>query len=74
MPEHIKDVLEERARRGDGPSAIAFAILELTDQHRKLATALDYLGLNMQSGTDTIGAVEMIAIQLKDWNGMKTNG
>ena len=43
MVENIIDAFEERARRGDGAFAIAYAILELADAQKDVATKLNDL-------------------------------
>ncbi|AHE55690.1 hypothetical protein [Sphingomonas sanxanigenens] len=63
MSDHIEDVCEERARKGDGSFAIAFAILQLARAQERTATALTRLGLN--DAATEMGALENIAYQMK---------
>ena len=41
---HIRDEFDDRARKGDGLFAIAFALLELADAQQSTATWLKHLG------------------------------
>ena len=40
---NIHDLFEEKARAGDGRFAIAFAIMELAEAHKSVATWMKYL-------------------------------
>lgn len=42
---HIMDLCEDKARKGDGAFAIAFAVLELAEAQRQTARAVHKLGL-----------------------------
>lgn len=53
---HIHDLFEEKARKGDGQFAIAYALMNLVDAHKSVATHLKYLG-NGDAAT-TMGAIE----------------
>lgn len=59
----IKDVFEERARKGDGAFAIAFALMDLSDSQEATAKALQRLGLGNAS-TD-FGAIEALGMQIE---------
>jgi hypothetical protein len=66
MPQHIHDFFEEKARAGDGQYAVAFAILELAEQQKATAKALDSMGMNNMVPAGVPGALEMIGMQMKD--------
>lgn len=62
---HIHDIFEDRAKAGDSGFAIAFAILELADQTKACAAALDRLGTNNFSPKLGPGTTEFIGMQLE---------
>jgi hypothetical protein len=63
--QHIDDVIEVKART-DGNYAVAYALLQLVEQHKVLANALDDIGLRRNTaGGDAPGALEMFAMELK---------
>ena len=64
MAEHFTDLCEERARKGDGAFAIAFALLELADAQQRTAIALKNLGL--ADAATPFGAIEALMIQMKE--------
>jgi hypothetical protein len=43
---NLHDFFEDKARAGDAGFAIAYALLELAEQQRRSADALDRMGLN----------------------------
>jgi aminoglycoside phosphotransferase family enzyme len=61
--QHIEDFFEDKARSGDGQYAIAFALLDLNQTQKKVATALERLGSN--NATTEMGAVEMLSAEVK---------
>jgi hypothetical protein len=60
---HIADLFEDRAREGDGRFAVAFAILQLADQQKSIALALDRLGVNSAVPQAGPGAFEFIGME-----------
>jgi hypothetical protein len=62
-PKPIKDVFEEKARKGDGVFAIAYALMDLSDSQEATAKALQRLGLGNAS-TD-FGAIEALGMQIE---------
>lgn len=65
MTQHIRDFCEDKARAGDSRYAVAYAILELAQQHAKVARALDTIGLNNMNPEGPPGALEEIGMQMK---------
>lgn len=61
----FQTLCEEKARKGDGAFAVAFALLELAGEQKKTARALDNLGFNDERPTGAPGTTEAIAIELK---------
>jgi hypothetical protein len=63
---HIHDIIEEKVRE-KGPDAglfaIAYALLELTEQSRKSANALERLGLN--EAATPMGAIELLSSEVR---------
>jgi hypothetical protein len=59
---HIQDLFEDRARKGDGAFAIAFALMELAQAQKATAGALDALGFN--GGSSAPGTTEKLAMEL----------
>jgi hypothetical protein len=64
MTQHIQDFCEDRARKGEGAFAVAFALLELARAQDRTATALKNLG-NGDAATP-MGAIEALGAVLKD--------
>ncbi|MGQ4274967.1 hypothetical protein [Terrihabitans sp. B22-R8] len=62
MAIHINDLIEDKARGGDGLYAIAYALLQLTVQQKATAKALQEIGVS--ESIDHPGALEKIAIEL----------
>jgi hypothetical protein len=60
----IESYFEERARSGDGAFAIAFALLELRDSQMQTARALNKLGV--ADASTPFGAIENLAMEVKD--------
>lgn len=64
MAEHFTDFCEERARKGDGAYAIAFALLELAEAQQRTATQLKNLGF--ADASTPFGAIEALIMQMKE--------
>lgn len=62
-PKPIKDLFEEKARKGDGAYAIAYALIDLSDSQEATAKALQRLG-NGGASTD-FGAIESLGMQIE---------
>ncbi|MEY9590597.1 hypothetical protein ABIA06_002888 [Bradyrhizobium yuanmingense] len=62
--QHIENYFEERARSGDGAFAIAYALLELRDAQIHTARALNKLGVG--DASTHFGAIENLAMEIKD--------
>lgn len=62
MPQHFEDYCEDRARKGDGAFAVAFAIMRLADQQRRVANEINSLGLG--NAATPHGALEYLAMQV----------
>ena len=63
MPQKdIREIIEEKARKGDGAYAIAYALLDLSDSQEATAKALQRLG-NGNASTD-FGAIENLSMQV----------
>lgn len=60
---HIKDLFEERARKGDGLFAIAYALVDLADSQEATARALKKLGL--ADAATPFGAIEALGLQIE---------
>lgn len=58
----LREVIEKKARSGDGAYAIAYALLDLSDSQEATAKALGRLG-NGNASTD-FGAIESLSMQL----------
>lgn len=52
----VQDLIEDKARNGDGLFAIAYAILELSEAQQSLANQVKYLGNG--DAVTTMGAIE----------------
>jgi hypothetical protein len=64
VPEaNIRDIIEKKARAGDGTFAIAYALLDLSDSQEATAKALQRLG-NGSASTD-FGAIEALGMQIE---------
>jgi hypothetical protein len=64
MTQHFQDMCEDRARKGDGVFAVAFAILELARAQERTATQIKDLGM---AGAHTpFGAIEALIMQMKE--------
>ncbi|AHE55880.1 hypothetical protein [Sphingomonas sanxanigenens] len=61
--QHIENVCEDRARKGDGSFAIAFAILQLARAQERTATALNRLGFN--GAIEKMGGLEAVAHEMR---------
>jgi len=61
-PIHIHDLIEDLARE-DGSYAIAYALLQLAEQAKRAARAIDRLGL--ADAATPMGAIEVLSIELK---------
>lgn len=57
--QHIEDLFEDRARKGDGAFAIALALLKLAEAQERTARALNKLGL--AEAATPLGAMELLA-------------
>ncbi len=65
MPQqHIQDLCEDKARKGDGAYAVAFALLELARAQERTAGALRDLGF--ADAASPYGAVEALIMQIKE--------
>ena len=62
MTIHIQDFCEDKARKGEGLFAVAYALLELAEAQKSCAVHLKYLG-NGDAST-TMGAIEAFGMQL----------
>ena len=63
MEDHIRDVFEEKARKGEGQFAIAFALLELADAQSACARELNRLGFN--GAATEFGAMEALTMGIE---------
>lgn len=61
-PYEIESEFEKRALSGDGAYAIAYAILQLADQQRRVANELNALGTGTTATPD--GALGLVATAL----------
>lgn len=60
MPEqHIEDLFEDRARKGDGSFAIAFALMQTAREQKNIAYQLERLGLG--DAASSMGAIELLS-------------
>jgi hypothetical protein len=59
----IREIFEERARKGDGAFAVAYALMDLSDSQEATAKALQRLG-NAGASTD-FGAIEALGMQIE---------
>ncbi|WP_157216069.1 hypothetical protein [Flavisphingomonas formosensis] len=59
--QHIQDLFEDRARKGDGQFAVAFALLELARGQERVAKALR----SIAAGGSQPGGLEAVALELK---------
>jgi hypothetical protein len=64
MPQHIEDLFEDKARKGDGAFAIAFALMRLAKQQERTANALNRLGL--ADAATPMGAIEALGVMIKE--------
>ena len=65
MPEqHIEDLFEDRARKGDGQFAIAFALMQSAREQKNLAYQLGRLGL--ADAATPMGAIEILSKTIDD--------
>ena len=60
---NLRDLFEEKARKGDGAYAIACALMDLSDSQVATAKALNRLGLG--NASTHMGAIELLASELK---------
>jgi hypothetical protein len=63
MAQNLTDIFEDKARKGDGSYAIAFALMELARAHERVATKIGHLGFDAPGGNDP-GALEYMGMQL----------
>ena len=63
----LEDLLEDRARDGDGLSAVAFALLRIADVNEMAARAIDRLGLHYLNPDGVPGAVEKLGMEVRDF-------
>jgi|GEM_PF-3216430 len=63
QPPDIRELIEKKARAGDGAFAIAYALLDLSDSQEATAKALQRLG-NGNASTD-LGAIENLSMQVE---------
>jgi hypothetical protein len=61
-PKRISDFCEEKARKGEGLFAVAYALLEIADLQKSIAVHVKYLG-NGDAAT-TMGAIEAFGMHL----------
>lgn len=65
MPEqHIEDLFEDRARKGDGSFAIAFALMQTAREQKSIAYQLGRLG--MGDAASSMGAIELLSKTVDD--------
>lgn len=64
MAQHIQDLIEDKARKGDGAYAVAYALLELARAQDRTATQLKNLGL--ADASTPYGAMEALIMQMKE--------
>lgn len=62
MAQHIQDFCEDKARKGDGNFAVAFALLEIARQQEQVAKKLGQLGFDGPSGH--MGALEYLGVKV----------
>ena len=62
--QHIQDLCEDKARKGDGAFAVAFALMELARAQERTASALRDLGF--ADAASPFGAVEALIMQMKE--------
>jgi len=62
MPQHIEDLCEERARKGDGAFAVAYALLRLADAQDRTARQIEWLGTGSTVFPD--GAIGSLVLQM----------
>lgn len=60
---NLRDLFEEKARKGDGAYAIAYALMDLSDSQEATAKALNRLGLG--DASTRMGAIELLASEVK---------
>lgn len=61
-PQHIEDLFEDRARKGDGSFAVAYALMQLAAAQKSTAYQLERLGLG--GAASPFGAIEHLAMTL----------
>lgn len=61
---HFENFCEDKARKGDGSYAIAFALLKLADAQERTANQIKDLGL--ASAASPFGAIEALIMQMKE--------
>lgn len=59
----IKDFFEEKARKGDGAFAIAYALVDLADSQEATAKAIQKLGL--ADASTHLGALEALGMSVE---------
>jgi hypothetical protein len=64
LAQHIKDLFEDKARKGDAGFAIAYALIDLADAQDATAKALQRLG--MGDAATRMGAIEGLAVEIKE--------
>jgi len=65
MPQqHIEDLFEDKARKGDGSFAIAFALMQIARHQKSLAYQVQSLGLG--NAASPMGATEFLATSVRD--------
>ena len=64
MAKPIEDVFEDKARAGDGSFAVAFALMQLTREQKRLADKLGQLGFDGPGMN--MGALEYIGVQIRE--------
>lgn len=64
MAQHFSDFCEDRARKGDGAFAVAFALLELASAQERTATQIKRLGF--ADASTHFGAIEALIMQMKE--------
>ena len=60
---NLRDLFEEKARKGDGAYAIAYALMDLSDSQEATAKALNRLGLG--NASTNMGAIEALGMQVE---------
>lgn len=61
---HIEDLFEEKARKGDGSFAIAYALMQIAEQQKSIAYQIGRLGLG--DAASPHGALELLGMTVSE--------